>query len=61
MQEIMETDHLIMKLERSRKVQRARSKQHVVLFDHDGPFTPKQVARKDQYKRQPKHRLKELA
>lgn len=57
----METDHLTLKLERSRKVERSRSKYHAVLFDADSPFKPKQVSRKDQYKRQPKHRLKELA
>jgi hypothetical protein len=57
----METDHLILKLERSRKVERARSKYHAVLFETDSPFKSKQVARKDQYKRQQKHRLKELA
>lgn len=57
----METDHLTLKLERSRKVERSRSKYHAVLFETDSPFKPKQVAKKDQYKRQPKHRLKELA
>jgi hypothetical protein len=42
------------------KIEQPKHRMHRVLFDQNTPFKPKQIERKDGYRRKPKHSRQEF-